>query len=146
MNVISLSYLFLVKSYLCHIFFVCLTNVSKKIYHGYDIHKYLYQAYEWHIFIPFRHDPLPPWQPCGAFGPGFHGHALRYPASLQCGALQSQTQTAPPDEVCPSQTATAIGSARRRCFPSCSTRRLHLPPRMEIYSSDAFGARVGLSE
>ena len=45
---------------------------------------------------------------------------------------QCQPPTGPPDEGCPAQTATAIGSprSRRRCFPSCPTRRLHLLARV----------------
>ena len=52
----------------------------------------------------------------------------------------------PPDEVCPAQTPTAIDSARRRCFPSCPTCRLHPPVHVGTCCACADGAGVGWSE
>ena len=60
----------------------------------------------------------------GAFGPGSPLPSLQHPLTLLCAAPQSQPPTGPPDAVCPAQTATAIGSPRRRCFSSCPTRNL----------------------
>ena len=72
--------------------------------------------------------------------------SLHHPSPLLCAAPQSPSQTGPPDEVCPAQTPAAIGSAHRRCFPSCPTRQLHLPVHVGTCCSCADGAGAGWSE
>ena len=42
------------------------------------------------IFIPFHHGPLPPWEPCGSFGPGLPRPSSPHPSPLRCAAPQSQ--------------------------------------------------------
>jgi hypothetical protein len=59
-----------------------------------------------------------------------------------------QQQTDPPREACRAQTATAMRSARTRCFPSCLTPGLcpcgHTDDDMGISFADTLGARMGL--
>ena len=66
--------------------------------------------------------------------------------AVMCRSSVAATDRLPPDKVCPAQTATAIGSPRRRCFPSCPTRQLHLPAHVGTCSASADGAGVRLSE
>jgi hypothetical protein len=49
----------------------------------------------------------------------------------------------PPREACRAKTATAMRSARTRCFPSCMTPGLCSCGRMGIDCADTFGACMG---
>ena len=42
-----------------------------------------------------RHGRLPPWEPCGSFGPWLPRPYLLHPSLLQCAAAQSQPPTGP---------------------------------------------------
>ena len=55
---------------------------------------------------PVRPGPLPPWEPCGAFGPGSPRHSSHHPLPLLSAAPLFQPPTGPPDAISPAQTAT----------------------------------------
>ena len=57
--------------------------------------------------------------------------------------FQSSCGADSPGEACSAQTATATGSPRRRCVPSCLTPGLRPRGRMGIGCAVAYGARMG---
>ena len=72
--------------------------------YGYLNSKYFYQEYPWNIFIPFRHGPLPPWEPCCSFWPGLPWPVAAPFTTVMCHSSVAATDR-PPRRGCPTQTA-----------------------------------------
>ena len=82
-----------------HIFFSYIFRLSSKyfeMYYPMDISiTNIVSGYPWDIFIPFSHEPLPPWEPCGSFGPGLPRPSLLHPSPLLCSTPQSPPHSGP---------------------------------------------------